>query len=69
MADKPKLERLTYTVEEAAQVMGVSCSYLYELIKTDVVPARQLGRRVLPSKSAVHHWVETGRWPDQEAAV
>jgi excisionase family DNA binding protein len=67
MAGKPKLEALTYTVDEGAQVMGISRAYLYELIKEGVVPALLLGRRVLLSKSAVHHWVETGRWPGQEA--
>lgn len=67
VAGKPKLEPLTYTIEEAAQLIGVSRAYLYELVKRDTsIPALHMGRRVFMARSVVHFFVENGRWPSRE---
>jgi excisionase family DNA binding protein len=39
--------RLTLTVEEAGQLLGVSRSYAYELVRRGAWPCRRLGRRVV----------------------
>jgi excisionase family DNA binding protein len=39
--------RLTLTVEEAAQLLGVSRSYAYELVRQGALPCLRLGRRIV----------------------
>jgi len=39
--------RLTLTVEEAGQVLGVSPSYAYELVRQGALPCMRLGRRIV----------------------
>lgn len=45
--EKPQLKRLTLTVEEASQVLGVSTSYAYELVHRGELPCMRLGRRIV----------------------
>lgn len=46
-------ERLTLTVEEAAQVLGVSRAHAYELAARGEIPTLRLGRRVLVLREAL----------------
>jgi excisionase family DNA binding protein len=39
--------RLTLTVEEAGQLLGVSRSYAYELVRQRALPCMRLGRRIV----------------------
>jgi excisionase family DNA binding protein len=39
--------RLTLTVEEAGQTLGVSRSYAYELVRQGALPCMRLGRRIV----------------------
>lgn len=45
--------RLTMTVPEAAEAIGVSSRHLYELVRAGEFPAVKLGRRVIIPRSAV----------------
>lgn len=40
-------ERLTLTVEEAADVLGISRSLAYELVRRGDIPSLHLGRRIV----------------------
>jgi excisionase family DNA binding protein len=40
-------QRLTLTVEEAGQMLGVSRSYAYELVRQGELPCMRLGRRIV----------------------
>lgn len=40
-------ERLTLTVEEAADVLGISRSLAYELVRRGAIPSLHLGRRIV----------------------
>lgn len=40
-------ERLTLTVDEAAQVLGISRALAYELITRGQLPSLRLGRRIV----------------------
>ena len=44
-------ERLTMTVEEAAQALGVSRSLAYDAVRTGQIPSIKIGRRVLVPRS------------------
>jgi excisionase family DNA binding protein len=40
-----KAERRTYTIEEAAEMLGISRATAYEAVKRGQLPALRLGRR------------------------
>ena len=43
----PGEQRLLYTVEEAARVLGISRSFAYEAIQRGEIPSMRIGRRIL----------------------
>lgn len=53
-----KPEKLTYSVQEAAEAVGISVSRMYQLVKTTGFPAVQIGRRIRVSKKGLERWVE-----------
>lgn len=53
-------ERLTYTVDEAAQVLGVSRGVAYDQVRSGEIPARRLGKRWVIPKSQLHAWLNGG---------
>ena len=53
-----KLEKLTYSVEEAAEVLGVSRSKMYQIVKMQGFPVLVLGGRRLVSVKGLARWVE-----------
>jgi excisionase family DNA binding protein len=40
-------QRLTMTVEEASEAMGISRSLAYELVRRGEIPSLRLGRRIV----------------------
>jgi excisionase family DNA binding protein len=44
------LQRLTYTVEEAGDLLGISRGSAYNLVRTGQIPALRMGRRLLVSR-------------------
>lgn len=46
-------ERITYSVAEAAEVLGISQWLAYRLIKSGELPVVRLGRRVVVPKVAL----------------
>ena len=58
MAGEPNRERLTYSVEEAADVLGISRAFAYECVSRGHLPHLRIGRRILIPKSALHMLVE-----------
>lgn len=51
-------EKLTYSVTEAAEVLGVSRPTMYELIRREGFPSLKVGRRVLISRQRLAEWVD-----------
>jgi excisionase family DNA binding protein len=45
--------RLTYTVPEVAELLGISRSTAYECVRRGEIPALTLGRRVVISRATV----------------
>lgn len=51
------MEKLVYSIQEAADLLGISRSYAYELVRNGTIPALVLGRkRVIPKEKFVT-WV------------
>lgn len=46
-------ERLTYTVEEAGRLLGISRPQAYLMAKQGVIPTIRLGHRVVVPKAAL----------------
>lgn len=53
-----KYEKLTYSVEEAASVLGVSKAKMYQVIKMKGFPVIVIGGRRLVSVKGLARWVE-----------
>ncbi|MDP9442108.1 MAG: helix-turn-helix domain-containing protein [Actinomycetota bacterium] len=53
-------ERLTLSVEEAADLLGISRALAYVLVRRGELPGLQLGRRVVVSKRALEELVTEG---------
>lgn len=58
-----KHEKKTYSVTEAAEVLGISKSLMYRVIRMDGFPVIDLGRRKrIPIKSLE-------KWMEEQAAI
>ena len=49
----PNEERLVWTVEEAARLLGISRAHAYDLVARDELPHLRLGRRLVVPKHAI----------------
>jgi excisionase family DNA binding protein len=52
-------ERLTHTVEEAGQMLGLSRNSAYALAKSGELPTIRLGKRLLVPKAALERLLES----------
>lgn len=51
-------DRLTFTVEEAAKVLGIGRNTAYEAVRTGEIPCLRVGGRILVPKAAVNRLLE-----------
>jgi excisionase family DNA binding protein len=54
-------ERLTMSVEEASEALGISRSLAYELARRGQIPSLRLGRRIVVPVRALEDLVEHAR--------
>lgn len=47
------MERLTYAVNEVAELLGISRTAAYECVRRGEIPAIELGRRLVIARSTV----------------
>lgn len=52
------MDKLTISVREAAQKVGISASKMYELARSDGFPSFTVGKRLLISAKGLEQWVE-----------
>jgi excisionase family DNA binding protein len=57
---EPPIDRLTLTVEEVAQVLGLSRSATYEAIARGEIPSLRFGRRIVVTRRALHRLLGQG---------
>lgn len=55
LSNRPKL---TYSVPEAAKVLGVSASKMYEVVRIKGFPTIRVGTRLLVSVKGLENWIE-----------
>lgn len=51
------MEKMVYTVKEVAELLGISRSYAYELVKEKKLPVLDLGRRKVIPKNRFDEWI------------
>ena len=58
-------KRLTYTIKECSEMLGVSLSVCYEAARMGVIPVIRLGsRRLVIPRHAFHRMLKEGALPD-----
>ena len=63
MSDTP-IQRDILTIEEAADLLGVSVKTFNKVLHTQNMPARKIGREWKFSRAALIEWVGSGRSKD-----
>jgi excisionase family DNA binding protein len=53
------MERLTYTIEEAGELLGLSRNNSYNLARSGSLPTIKLGKRLLVPKAALARMLES----------
>ena len=51
------MEKLVCSVQEVAEMLGISKSYAYELIRNGTIPSLQLGKKRVVPKTKLIEWV------------
>ncbi len=59
--------KLTCTVSEAAQILGVSKPTMYDLVHKGTIPSTKVGRKILISRHVLTNWLENGGAYGKEA--
>jgi excisionase family DNA binding protein len=57
------MERLTVSVEEAAQALGVSRAHAFRMVNSGELPARRLGKRWLVSIDTLKELAGSAKTP------
>jgi excisionase family DNA binding protein len=55
----PVEDRLVFTVEEAAQLLGISRSFAYEAVQRGEIPSMRIGKRILVPKAALQRHLDS----------
>lgn len=51
------MEKLVYSIQEVADLLGISRSYAYELVRNGTIPALELGKKRVIPKEKFKQWV------------
>ena len=54
-------ERVTFTVEETARLLGIGRQLAYDRVKTGEIPVIKVGRRLLVPRRALEKLLEQGQ--------
>lgn len=54
-----QLERLTLTVEQAGELLGISRALAYEMARTGKLPTLRFGKRIVVPKKAIETMLES----------
>lgn len=63
------MSKLTLSIPEAAKILGVSASKMYQIAKIKGFPTVQVGKRILVSAKGLERWVEEQAGKGWSAAV
>ena len=66
MAIERSQKRLTLTVEEAANALGIGRSLAYEGVRTGEIPSVRIGRRILIPVAGIEQILKNASTQEQE---
>ncbi len=52
------MEKITYSVQEVAELLRISKSYAYQLVKEKKLPILDLGKRKVIPKALLEAWIQ-----------
>ena len=52
------MEKMVYSMQEAADALGISKSYMYELVRKGEVPVLVIGKRRVIPKEKFNRWIK-----------
>lgn len=52
------MEKVVYSIVEAAGMLGISKSYAYQLVKEKKLPVLDLGKRKVIPKNRLEEWIQ-----------
>jgi len=52
------MDKLVYSIPEVAEILGISKSYAYELVKRNYLPILELGKRKVVPKAKLEQWIQ-----------
>lgn len=55
------MEKLVYSIQEAADLLGISKSYAYELARNGTIPVLELGKKRVIPKEKFNKWINGER--------
>ena len=56
----PSEAKITLTVTEAADMLGISMPKMYEIVRLRRLPSIRVGKKILISRQAVLDWIKEG---------
>lgn len=51
------MDKLTYSIPEVAELLGISKSYAYEMVKLKKIPTLKIGKRRVVPKEILEYWI------------
>lgn len=51
------MEKLAYNTNEIAEILGISEWKIYDLVRTNGIPHKKIGRKLLFSKLLIEKWL------------
>lgn len=55
------MEKIVYSIQEAADLLGISKSYAYELVRNGTIPVLELGKKRVIPKEKFNKWINGER--------
>lgn len=59
------IDRKVYSIPEVAEMLGISKSYAYELVKRKQIPVLELGTRKVVPKVRFDNWIDNNSGESQ----
>lgn len=59
-SDPDKNQRLTYTVQEIAEILGISAKSAYKLVNSGQFSCKRIGRILRISRASFNQWLDAG---------
>lgn len=57
---------MVYIIKEAAELLGISQSYAYEMVRKGVIPSLQVGSKRIIPKTKFNDWVNGNQTNEKE---